>query len=135
MVKVLIQPVKWFFMLLLSVDVKLVFYLIFADSTRLGVWILDGDPLHKNLLQYALTVKSINNAVIVQVVDISRPWTIMESLHSWTEVLREHIHSLKLPPKELNEMEERSKPSMLACMHSVLNAFTSQVEFKYFLSE
>lgn len=33
----------------------------------------------------------------------------MESLHSWTEVLREHIHSLKLPPKELNEMEERSK--------------------------
>ncbi|XP_029204240.1 cytoplasmic dynein 1 light intermediate chain 1-like [Acropora muricata] len=77
------------------------------DSTRLGVWILDGDPLHKNLLQYALTVKSINNAVIVQVVDISRPWTIMESLHSWTEVLREHIHSLKLPPKELNEMEER----------------------------
>lgn len=31
----------------------------------------------------------------------------MESLHSWTEVLREHIHSLKLPPKELNEMEER----------------------------
>ena len=117
-------------MLLLSVDVKLVFYLIFADSTRLGVWILDGDPLHKNLLQYALTVKSINNAVIVQVVDISRPWTIMESLHSWTEVLREHIHSLKLPPKELNEMEERSKLSMLAYMHSVLN-----VEFKYFLSE
>ncbi|XP_068696771.1 cytoplasmic dynein 1 light intermediate chain 2-like [Montipora capricornis] len=77
------------------------------DSTRLGVWILDGDPLHKNLLQYALTPKSITNTVIVHVVDISRPWTIMESLHSWTEVLREHIHSLKLPPKELNEMEER----------------------------
>ncbi|CAH3020339.1 unnamed protein product [Porites evermanni] len=77
------------------------------DSTRLGVWILDGDPLHKNLLQYALTPKCINNTLVVQVVDMSRPWTIMESLHSWTEVLREHIHSLKLPPKELNEMEER----------------------------
>lgn len=79
------------------------------DSTRLGVWILDGDPLHKSLLQYVLTPKTITNTLIVQIVDISRPWTIMESLHSWTEVLREHIHSLKLPPKELNEMEERSK--------------------------
>ncbi|CAH3042197.1 unnamed protein product [Pocillopora meandrina] len=77
------------------------------DSTRLGVWILDGDPLHKGLLQFAITPKSITNTLIVQVVDISRPWTIMESLHSWTEVLREHIHSLKLSPKELNEMEER----------------------------
>lgn len=77
------------------------------DSTRLGVWILDGDPLHKGLLQFAITPKSVTNTLIVQVVDISRPWTIMESLHSWTEVLREHIHSLKLPPKELNEMEER----------------------------
>lgn len=81
----------------------------FLDNTRLGVWILDGDPLHKNLLQYAITPKSITNTLIVHVVDISRPWTIMESLHLWTEVLREHIHSLKLPPKELNEMEERSK--------------------------
>ena len=79
------------------------------DTTRLGVWILDGDPLHRSLLQYALTPKSVTNTVIVQVVDISRPWTIMESLHSWTEVLREQIHSLKLTPKDLNEMEERSK--------------------------
>ena len=84
-------------------------FVLNVDSTRLGVWILDGDPLHKGLLQFAITPKSITNTLIVQVVDISRSWTIMESLHSWTEVLREHIHSLKLPPKELNEMEERSK--------------------------
>lgn len=84
-------------------------FVLNVDSTRLGVWILDGDPLHKGLLQFAITPKSITNTLIVQVVDISRPWTIKESLHSWTEVLREHIHSLKLPPKELNEMEERSK--------------------------
>ena len=84
-------------------------FLDLLDTTRLGVWILDGDPLHRSLLQYALTPKSVTNTVIVQVVDISRPWTIMESLHSWTEVLREHIHSLKLTPRDLNEMEERSK--------------------------
>ena len=109
----------------LTPDFKLVFFssLIFLthltinifldplDTTRLGVWILDGDSLHRSLLQYALTPKSVTNTVIVQVVDISRPWTIMESLHSWTEVLREHIHSLKLSPKDLNEMEERSKLS------------------------
>ena len=89
------------------------FSLFFSDSTRLGVWILDGDPLHKNLLQFALTPKCIKNTLVVQVVDMSRPWTIMESLRSWTEVLREHIHSLKLQPKERNEMEERSESNVL----------------------
>ena len=43
----------------------------------------------------------------------------MESLHSWTEVLREHIHSLKLPPKELNEMEERSKFSLKRILYKL----------------
>ncbi|EDO45956.1 predicted protein, partial [Nematostella vectensis] len=77
------------------------------DYTRLNVWILDGDPRNKSLLKYALTPKHARDVLVVMVVDCSRPWAIMESLHSWTEILREHIHSLKLSPKELNEMEEK----------------------------
>lgn len=56
----------------------------------------------------------------------------MESLHSWTEVLREHVHSLKLPPKELNEMEERSKFILILVLAasvwtwSIKNNFTSE---------
>jgi hypothetical protein len=33
----------------------------------------------------------------------------MDTLNSWVHVLREHIHSLNLSPKELNEMEHNSK--------------------------
>ncbi|KXJ23784.1 Cytoplasmic dynein 1 light intermediate chain 2 [Exaiptasia diaphana] len=76
------------------------------DYTRLNVWILDGDARNKTLLNYALTPQNANDSLIVLVVDSSKPWTIMDSLHSWTEVLREHIHSLKLTPTQLNEMEE-----------------------------
>lgn len=81
----------------------------FVDYTRLNVWILDGDPQNKTLLKYALTPENTNDCLVVLVVDSSKPWTIMDSLHSWTEVLREHIHSLKLTPTQLNEMEEKSK--------------------------
>lgn len=80
-----------------------------VDYTRLNVWILDGDARNKTLLNYALTPQSANDSLVVLVVDSSKPWNIMDSLHSWTEILREHIHSLKLTPTQLNEMEERSK--------------------------
>jgi len=43
------------------------------------------------------------------VVDMSRPWTIMESLQKWASVLREHVDKLKIPPEEMREMEKRSK--------------------------
>lgn len=82
---------------------------IFVDYTRLNVWILDGDARNKTLLKYALTPQNVNDSLVVLVVDSSKPWTIMDSLHSWTEVLREHIHSLKLTPTQFNEMEETSK--------------------------
>lgn len=88
-------------------------YFLFLDYTRLNVWILDGDPRNKTLLKYALTPKNVNDTLVVLVVDCSKPWFIMDSLHSWTEILREHIHSLKLTPKQLNEMEERSKYSFM----------------------
>ncbi|KAK3751295.1 hypothetical protein QZH41_012196 [Actinostola sp. cb2023] len=77
------------------------------DYTRLNVWILDGDARNKTLLKYVLTPKNVNDSVVVLVVDSSRPWAMLDSLHSWTEVLREHMHSLKLTPTQLNEMEER----------------------------
>ena len=90
-------------------DVFKMIFLFFTDSTRLNVWILDGDPQQKSLLKYAVTAKNVADTLILHVVDGSRPWTIMESLNQWTAVLREHIHSLKLPPRDLNEMEERSE--------------------------
>ncbi|XP_016323019.1 cytoplasmic dynein 1 light intermediate chain 2-like [Sinocyclocheilus anshuiensis] len=79
------------------------------DLTRCGVWILDGDLYHKGLLKFAVTAESLKDSLAVFVVDMSRPWTIMESLQKWTSVLREHVDKLKIPPEEMKEMEQRKE--------------------------
>lgn len=43
------------------------------------------------------------------VVDMSKPWTALDSLQKWASVVREHIDKLKIPPEELKEMEQKSK--------------------------
>ncbi|XP_046842962.1 cytoplasmic dynein 1 light intermediate chain 2-like [Xenia sp. Carnegie-2017] len=77
------------------------------DSTWLNVWVMDGDARYKNILKFAVTKKSAKDVTVILIGDMSRPWTIMDNLNSWVHVLREHIHSLNLSPKELNEMESR----------------------------
>ncbi|XP_052416879.1 cytoplasmic dynein 1 light intermediate chain 2-like isoform X1 [Carassius gibelio] len=77
------------------------------DLTRCSVWILDGDLYHKGLLKFAVTAESLKDSLVVFVVDMSRPWTIMESLQKWTSVLREHVDKLKIAPEEMREMEQR----------------------------
>lgn len=80
--------------------------LFFKEHARLNVWILDGDGYHKDLLKYVITPESIRNIVIILTIDISRPWTVMDSLEQWTRILREHLHKLKISAKEMNEIEE-----------------------------
>ena len=70
---------------------------------------MDGDARYKNILKFAVTKKSAKDVTVILIGDMSRPWTIMDNLNSWVHVLREHVHSLNLSPKELNEMESRSK--------------------------
>ncbi|XP_060767105.1 cytoplasmic dynein 1 light intermediate chain 2 isoform X1 [Neoarius graeffei] len=77
------------------------------DVTRCNVWILDGDIYHKGLLKFAVSSESLKDSVAVFVVDMSRPWSIMESLQKWTSVLREHVDKLKVPPEDLRDMEQR----------------------------
>eukprot|EP00117_Sycon_ciliatum_P049823 scpid76180/ scgid35268/ Cytoplasmic dynein 1 light intermediate chain 2; Dynein light intermediate chain 2, cytosolic len=74
---------------------------------RLGVWILDGDEKYQPLLNYCLNEKSIDTAVAMVVVDLSKPWTVLSSLQRWLSVLGQHINSLKIDPKQRKEMEEK----------------------------
>ncbi|XP_006818435.2 cytoplasmic dynein 1 light intermediate chain 2-like [Saccoglossus kowalevskii] len=41
------------------------------------------------------------------VVDMSRPWTIMESLNKWARILRDHIELLEVDPEKTNELEKQ----------------------------
>ncbi|KAK2819963.1 hypothetical protein Q7C36_021609 [Tachysurus vachellii] len=77
------------------------------DVTRCNVWILDGDVYHKGLLKFTVSSESLKDSVAVFVVDMSRPWSIMESLQKWTSVLREHVDKLKIPPEDMRDMELR----------------------------
>ncbi|XP_029464055.1 cytoplasmic dynein 1 light intermediate chain 2 isoform X2 [Rhinatrema bivittatum] len=77
------------------------------DHTRCNVWILDGDLYHKGLLKFAVAAESVKEMLAVFVGDMSRPWTIMESLQKWASVLREHIDKLKIPPEDVREMEQK----------------------------
>uniref|UniRef100_A0A8C7X877 Dynein light intermediate chain n=1 Tax=Oryzias sinensis TaxID=183150 RepID=A0A8C7X877_9TELE len=85
------------------------------DLTRCNVWILDGDLYHKSLLKFAVTAQSLPDCLAVFVVDMSRPWTIMESLQKWASVLRDHVDKLKIPPEDMREMEQ------LICCESTKN--------------
>lgn len=76
---------------------------------RMGVWILDGVVWHSQLLPFVLTKNTIHHTTVMIVVDMSAPWSIMESLERWAEVVRKHIQTLQIPPKDLREMEEQSE--------------------------
>lgn len=76
------------------------------DLTRCNVWILDGDLYHKGLLKFAVSGESVRDSLAVLVADMSRPWSIMESLQKWASVLRDHLDKLKVPPEEMRDMEQ-----------------------------
>nr|XP_020655139.1 cytoplasmic dynein 1 light intermediate chain 1 [Pogona vitticeps] len=77
------------------------------DQTRCNIWILDGDLYHKGLLKFAMESSSLKDTLIMLVVDMSKPWTALDSLQKWASVVREHIDKLKIPPEEMKEMEQK----------------------------
>uniref|UniRef100_A0A3P8UGX2 Dynein light intermediate chain n=1 Tax=Cynoglossus semilaevis TaxID=244447 RepID=A0A3P8UGX2_CYNSE len=77
------------------------------DLTRCNVWILDGDVYHKGLLKFAVSAQSLPDCLALFVADMSRPWTIMESLQKWASVLRDHVDKLKIPHEKMREMEQK----------------------------
>ena len=84
-------------------------YILLSDPTRCNVWILDGDLYHKGLLKFAVTAQTLANSLALFVVDMSRPWSIMESLQKWASVLRDHVDKLKISPEHMRELEQKSK--------------------------
>lgn len=71
------------------------------ESTKLGVWILDGERKHENLLNFALTESNFENSCCLLVATMSQPWNIMNSLEEWITVLEKHIESLNIKSSRL----------------------------------
>lgn len=76
------------------------------DLTRLGVWILDGDPGHLNLLKFALNEHNFAHTLVILSVSMTSPWHWQDQLEHWMRVLEEHIRTLKLSPEELQKQKQ-----------------------------
>lgn len=77
------------------------------DSTKLGVWILDGDLRHVPLLKFALTEENFDDSCCLLVASMSHPWKIMKSLETWASVLEQHIETLNIKPTKLKQCRQK----------------------------
>jgi Dynein light intermediate chain (DLIC) len=84
------------------------------DSTRLSVWLVDGDIYHRGLLKFALTEQSFPQCCVLLVASLARPWDIMDTLARWSDVLSTHINRLKLPTAVRKQQEESSECSPIS---------------------
>jgi len=78
------------------------------DHTRLSHWILDGDPSHANLLNFALTEKNYEDTTVVINVSMTTPWNIMDQLQNWASMLQDHIDKLPLSSEQMMEFQKKS---------------------------
>ena len=74
--------------------------LTILDVTRLGVWILDGDPGHTNLLKYALNESNYAHTLVILTLSMTTPWSWVDQLEHWIKMLDDHIAGLKIDPGE-----------------------------------
>jgi dynein light intermediate chain 1 len=86
--------------------------LSFTDHTRLGVWTLDGDPHHQNLLRFALKEDNFHDTTVALVTSMTTPWNIMDQLQNWATILQDHIDNLALTAEKTKQWQNESKTSL-----------------------
>jgi dynein light intermediate chain 1 len=60
-------------------------------SERMGCFVLNGTADASYMLQLVMTPELISDALVMMVVDLSRPWLIMDSLEKWSNAIGEHL--------------------------------------------
>ena len=85
--------------------------LVEADSEsigKMGVWIIN-DQINKDTFQNLIRNDYLVKAICLIVVDLSRPWTIKESLKKWTEFAYDTFSNLilKFPLKKQEELRNQ----------------------------
>merc|ERR1712241_341863 len=78
------------------------------DHTRLGHWILDGDPSHSHLLRFALTEENFTDTSVLLCVAMTTPWNIMDQLRNWATILQDHIDKLSLSAEKTKKLQNEN---------------------------
>ncbi|VDM21215.1 unnamed protein product [Hydatigera taeniaeformis] len=76
------------------------------DQTKLSVWILDGDLEFIPYLKFPLDKRNFANRMVVIVVDMERPWNIMNELEKWANALEDYIKSMDIEVEEMQEYKD-----------------------------
>lgn len=53
-----------------------------------------------------MTKKNFSDRVIVIVVDMARPWNVVDGLEKWTNALEDYIKSLNIEVEDMKEYQE-----------------------------
>lgn len=81
---------------------------IALDTPKLGVWILDGDvTCSAPLLKFALKPETLEDTVLVLLASMSQPWSLLQTLKKWTNLVEEHLDRLRIDPTRLKELRDR----------------------------
>eukprot|EP00096_Caligus_rogercresseyi_P005596 TRINITY_DN2151_c0_g1_i6.p1 TRINITY_DN2151_c0_g1~~TRINITY_DN2151_c0_g1_i6.p1 ORF type:complete len:489 (-),score=103.30 TRINITY_DN2151_c0_g1_i6:861-2327(-) len=78
------------------------------DHTRLGHWILDGDPQHSHLLRFALKESNFTDTTVCLCVAMTTPWNIIDQLHNWASILQDHIDKLELSAERTKTLQSEN---------------------------
>lgn len=84
-------------------------FFILVDSTKLGVWVLDGDATHTGLLKYALTPENFKDSLIVVTASMSQPWSILKSITNWLNIITDHIDRIGIAREAMEQCQQKCK--------------------------
>lgn len=78
----------------------------YSDNTRLRVWVLDGDPEHSHLLEFALNEETFSDTTLMFTVSMTTPWAMLEQLQNWATLLQDHVDKINLSADFVQERKQ-----------------------------
>lgn len=73
----------------------------------MGFCSVSGHGDFQKAFQFMIRSDNLSKSLALILVDMSEPWTIIESLEKWTSLINSFIDSLGIDPRKLKELEER----------------------------
>lgn len=83
------------------------------EQTRLGLWVMDGDVFHQNLLTFALNEETFADTSVIITASMTTPWSLLDSLEKWAEVLANHVDRLNISSTDRQKFRARQEKRFL----------------------
>jgi hypothetical protein len=63
---------------------------------RVDIWTLEGELAFANMLDLAINENTAPKSLALIALDLSQPWTLVETLQKWIKVLENHLDARSL---------------------------------------